>query len=1650
MNLKNLKNLKNIKRKLLFLFIFLIKFQIFAQCPTGPSVSCNASGFSLDLYWVGTTSASNSGNWSSPCSWRVGSTSGVEPCQAPRSIDNVFFTNASFVGSSGTGTTITINSLALCNNFYVDPNISSLTGTPTFSLSTPGMIEVYGSFTLQSKLTWTTVGGPTSGPEIYFKATAAGKTIKTSGKFLASIIFDGIGGQWRLQDDLNAGNMLFRFGNFNTNDGTTTYNLNLYNFSSKILTGATSANRVITLNNSIVTLTGTTANRYPDYNNQTPTWDARLSNTTNTTFNTGTSIINFTANTVVVRLGGWTYNIINHTGNAQFYDHFGNNNNCFIDTLTTNGFLYFYNTHTFNVLKINSIGKTHDLFYPQTINTDLLISTSICTPTILNSSNNTTLTIPAVVSADPMVGVEIRNLRAINSHTVTGWKSGVTTGWTVNAPTSRDLYWVGTTNTSWSNPTNWSTDPSGTPLLSASDCKPSPSDNVFFTSIANGRTVNIDSVANCKNMTWSITAATTFSGSANLNIYGDLTLDSDITLTNTSLWYLRGTSANTFFSAGKTINNTVQFSNSSSYTLLDALTCSNNIYFFYNSSFNSGGFAINAVSLTFESTSTIANFNFSNSTITLSSSTPWRVNSKQGSITYNFSSQVIFTNTTSVTLIDGYGEGPKFPNLTLQSPLTTLRIANWFSGLPFQVAGNLVLNGNAIFCANNGGTGIAGNLSNLTITGDLTLAAGKTYEFGLNGTLSIGGTFNSVGTCSSPIIIKGTNGAIFNTNCTGSNNISYTSIANSNSASAITANNSMDMGGNTNWSFTSGGSSTYYWRAAAGACSPCVYNGDWLTGNNWTTNPLATQGTVGCAPGSNDNVVFDNLSYNSTQTTITISAAVFFNNITINASNVKFSGTTSTNMVCGGNVLSDGTAVFTSFLGSITLSAATTGKTINFGNVTLGGNIYFNNSNSEYTLNNHLITSQNVYLNAGILNTNGYTFEMKTFNSSGVTARTLNLGNSTMNITGSGTAGTSYLGDGTDVLTWDTKVSTNFTFTSGTSTINFTNATSPIIKCSNLNFYNLNFTSTASSILTSPALLIDGCNTRYMKFFGSGRIYGNNSYDTLFFSPGKIYRLENNKTQTLNAPNGILIATGTPGNEIAIKAINTGGTPAKIKKLNSGGSMTSFCFDYISVEDNEASSDDPTFRFFTALNSNNISGTGIWDFSRAVFYTPFIQANTDTYVCEDSSTFVLSGSGPYLITYTINGGTPQQATVANGTPFFTIPISKTSTTTVKITNFKGDNCGVLTNGVLLDDTQIISATINEVISDDNDSSICVINNENSFIHFYRNSSPQRLIYSIKDAASGVGLGTTTVKIKIDPTVQTFGNNVYMQRRFGFKPTNQELSTIRLYFSQSELDALSTANVNLLRPAVTLATLLATGFENNAMNFTGTQYSIPILSRGTIPAGLTTSSNIYYVEIDASLTSHIILHPQPPVSLPIELLTFNSKCSNEGLVTINWSTATETNNDYFTIEESRDGNNWNVIKKLKGAGNSTRTNVYSYRHLLENNEISYYRLKQTDFNGHSKYSDIISSNCEKYNLPKITIFPNPTSSDFIIELNDIKNQPIEITINDLFGRIIEKRLINVNDKIHHENFTLIHHAKGVYTITIKTDTKLIVRNIIKVN
>lgn len=171
-------------------------------------------------------------------------------------------------------------------------------------------------------------------------------------------------------------------------------------------------------------------------------------------------------------------------------------------------------------------------------------------------------------------------------------------------------------------------------------------------------------------------------------------------------------------------------------------------------------------------------------------------------------------------------------------------------------------------------------------------------------------------------------------------------------------------------------------------------------------------------------------------------------------------------------------------------------------------------------------------------------------------------------------------------------------------------------------------------------------------------------------------------------------------------------------------------------------------------------------------------------------------------------------------------------------------------------------------------------------------------------------------------------------------------------------------------------------------------------------------------------------------LPIELISFTA-LKNDKQVDIKWETATEINNDYYVVERSKNGTNFEEIKKVNGAGNSLVHLNYSTMDENPENGISYYRLKQVDFNGTYKYSQIQSVDFSTTKAFSFDVYPNPNKgASFNIVFNSNTNQEVSVIIYDVTGK---KSFVKELTAIENGNSEFIIDlpqtlSSGVYIIT----------------
>jgi hypothetical protein len=164
-------------------------------------------------------------------------------------------------------------------------------------------------------------------------------------------------------------------------------------------------------------------------------------------------------------------------------------------------------------------------------------------------------------------------------------------------------------------------------------------------------------------------------------------------------------------------------------------------------------------------------------------------------------------------------------------------------------------------------------------------------------------------------------------------------------------------------------------------------------------------------------------------------------------------------------------------------------------------------------------------------------------------------------------------------------------------------------------------------------------------------------------------------------------------------------------------------------------------------------------------------------------------------------------------------------------------------------------------------------------------------------------------------------------------------------------------------------------------------------------------------------------------LPIKLISFNATKNDKDIV-LNWATATEINNDHFTLERSFDGISFNELTFIPGAINSWSIKNYAY---TDRNAMAfgyntiYYRLKQTDLDGTITYSNITSVTRDDKSS-SINIFPNPSNGDFII--SNSKNADLNLQFIDMNGSIVLSTLVHAGDLVKIEYGQL---PVGIYTV-----------------
>lgn len=178
---------------------------------------------------------------------------------------------------------------------------------------------------------------------------------------------------------------------------------------------------------------------------------------------------------------------------------------------------------------------------------------------------------------------------------------------------------------------------------------------------------------------------------------------------------------------------------------------------------------------------------------------------------------------------------------------------------------------------------------------------------------------------------------------------------------------------------------------------------------------------------------------------------------------------------------------------------------------------------------------------------------------------------------------------------------------------------------------------------------------------------------------------------------------------------------------------------------------------------------------------------------------------------------------------------------------------------------------------------------------------------------------------------------------------------------------------------------------------------------------------------------------PPAILPIELVEFSGEQQDDHIL-LEWTTASELNNDHFEIEHSIDGYEFKSIGTIAGAGTATNAHHYALTDHDWNAGTNYYRLKQIDFDGLFSYSNIVAVTVDDEGQFNVTIYPNPARDILTCEIVSPRVANYDMQIIDLTGSVVTKRFIENVKGNSVQTFDIVDLRSGVYILQVTNNQR----------
>lgn len=173
----------------------------------------------------------------------------------------------------------------------------------------------------------------------------------------------------------------------------------------------------------------------------------------------------------------------------------------------------------------------------------------------------------------------------------------------------------------------------------------------------------------------------------------------------------------------------------------------------------------------------------------------------------------------------------------------------------------------------------------------------------------------------------------------------------------------------------------------------------------------------------------------------------------------------------------------------------------------------------------------------------------------------------------------------------------------------------------------------------------------------------------------------------------------------------------------------------------------------------------------------------------------------------------------------------------------------------------------------------------------------------------------------------------------------------------------------------------------------------------------------------------------PTVLPVELTEFEANLEN-GAVRLDWTTQTELNNASFTVERSANGADWEDLQSVEGAGTSQRIHRYRAVDAQPLEGTSWYRIRQTDFDGQQTWSQVKRiATAQAFGVK--ALYPVPATQDQSLQLDYSLEQEadLRLSIVDLVGRVAYEAVRYCPKGDGHWEIPLTGLAEGAYRMVV---------------